>query len=58
MDYILRKDWVSELYSWRSGLAKMRAEDGSLKYNNFTPITNRINSCQKVAALVRDLSKV
>lgn len=51
-------NWVSELYSWRSGLAKMRAEDGSLKYNNFTPITNRINSCQKVAALVRDLSKV
>jgi len=51
-------EWASELYSWRSDLAKKRAEDDSLKYNNFTPITNRINSCQKVAALVKDLSKI
>lgn len=50
--------WVSELYSWRSDLAKMRAEDGSLKYNNFTPITNQINSCQKVTALVKGLNKI
>lgn len=50
--------WVSELYSWRSDLAKMKTEDGSPKYNNFAPITNHINSCQKVAALVKDLSKI
>lgn len=50
--------WVSELYSWRSDLAKMRTEDGSPKYNNFSPITNQINSCQKVVALVKDLSKI
>ena len=50
--------WVSELYSWRSDLARMRAADGSPKYNNFTPITDQINSCQKVVALVKDLAKI
>lgn len=50
--------WVSALYSWRSDLAKMRAEDESPKYNNFVPIANQINSCQKVAALVKELSKI
>lgn len=34
--------WVSALYSWRSNLAKMRAEDESPKYNNFAPITNLV----------------
>lgn len=49
--------WVSALYRWRSDLARMRAEDGSPKYNDFTPITDQINSCQKVVALVKNLAK-
>lgn len=50
--------WVSELYGWRSDLAKMRTESGVPKYNNFAPITNQITSCQKVAELVKNLSKL
>lgn len=50
-------DWMSSLYSWRSELARARNEDGSLKYSNLSPITDQINSCQKVAALVRELGQ-
>jgi len=50
--------WASELYRWRSGLARMRNADGSPKYDNFSPITSQIDSCQKVAVLVKDLSKI
>lgn len=48
-------NWMSSLYDWRSNLARARNEDGSLKYSNFSPITNQINSCQKVAALIKEL---
>jgi len=50
--------WTSELYRWRSGMARMRNADGSPKYDNFTPITSQIDSCQKVAVLVKALSKI
>ncbi len=49
--------WTSELYRWRSDLVRMRNADGSPKYDNFTPITSQIDSCQKVAALVKELSQ-
>lgn len=50
--------WTSELYRWRSDMARMRNADGSPKYDNFTPITSQIDSCQKVAVLVKDLCKI
>lgn len=50
-------NWMSSLYSWRSDLSRARNEDGSPKYSDFSPITNQINSCQKVADLVRELSQ-
>lgn len=49
--------WSSELYNWRSDLARARNDDGTPKFNNFSPITDQINSCQKVTALVRELCK-
>lgn len=48
-------NWMSSLYDWRSNLARARNEDGALKYSNFSPITNQINSCQKVTALIKEL---
>ena len=50
-------NWISSLYDWRSDLARARNEDGSAKYSVLSPITNQINSCQKVAALVKELSQ-
>ena len=50
-------NWMNSLYSWRSDMARTRNEDGSPKYDNFSPITNQINSCQKVTDLVRALWK-
>ena len=50
-------NWMSSLYTWRSDLARARNGDGSPKYSDFSPITNQINSCQKVAALVKELSQ-
>lgn len=47
--------WMNSLYSWRSDLARARNEDGSPKYGGFSPITDQINSCQKVIDLVRGL---
>ena len=48
-------NWMKSLYSWRSDMARARNEDGTPKYSDFSPITNQINSCQKVIDLVRDL---
>ena len=50
-------NWISSLYDWRSELARARNGDGTPKYSDFSPITNQINACQKVAALVRELSR-
>lgn len=50
-------NWMKSLYSWRSDMARARNEDGSAKYDSFSPITNQINSCQKVTDLVRALWK-
>lgn len=50
-------NWMNSLYNWRSDMARARNEDGSPKYDNFSPITNQINSCQKVTDLVRALWK-
>lgn len=50
-------NWMSSLYTWRSDLARARNGDESPKYSDFSPITNQINSCQKVAALVKELSQ-
>lgn len=50
-------NWMKSLYGWRSDMARARNEDGSLKYDNFSPITNQINSCQRVTDLVRALWK-
>ena len=49
--------WIDSLYSWRSDLARIRKEDGTPKYDHFDPLTNKINSCQKVTDLVRALWK-
>ena len=48
-------NWMKSLYSWRSDMARARNEDGTPKYSDFSPITNQINSCQKVIDLVRGL---
>ena len=48
---------MKSLYSWRSDMARARKEDGSPKYSDFSPITDQINSCQKVTDLVRALWK-
>ena len=50
-------NWMKSLYSWRSDMARARKEDGSPKYSDFSPITDQINSCQKVTDLVRALWK-
>ena len=50
-------NWMESLYSWRSDMARAKNEDGTQKFDNFSPITNRINSCQKVADLVKALWK-
>lgn len=50
-------NWMKSLYSWRSDLARARNEDGSPKYGDFSPITDQLNSCQKVMDLVRGLSQ-
>lgn len=50
-------NWMKSLYSWRSDLARARNEDGSPKYGDFSPITDQINSCQKVMDLVKDLCR-
>lgn len=50
-------DWMTSLYSWRSDMARARNGDGTPKYSDFSPITNQINSCQKVTDLVRALWK-
>ena len=50
-------NWMKSLYQWRSDMARARNEDETPKYNNFSPITNQINSCQKVTDLVRALWK-
>lgn len=50
-------NWMSSLYTWRSDLAWARNGDGSPKYSDFSPMTNQINSCQKVADLVKELSQ-
>lgn len=50
-------NWMSSLYAWRSDLARARNGDGSPRYSDFSPITRQINSCQKVAALVKELSQ-
>nr|WP_325211241.1 hypothetical protein [uncultured Oscillibacter sp.] len=51
-------NWMSSLYSWRSDLARARNGDGSPRYSDFSPITNQINSCQKVTDLVRELCQM
>jgi len=50
-------EWISTLYKSRSELARVKAEDGSPKYKDFSPITVQISSCQKVSELVKKLSK-
>lgn len=44
--------WITMLYDWRSGMARTRAEDGSIKFNDFSPINDQIDSCQRVSALI------
>lgn len=51
-------NWMDSLYNWRSDLARARNEDGSAKYSDFSPITSQLNSCQKVADLVKKLSQI
>lgn len=50
--------WMSELEDWRKDLSQQRAADGSLKYSNFSPITDQIDACQKVMNLVQGLSQL
>ena len=50
--------WMSELEDWRKDLSQQRAADGSLKFSNFSPITDQINACQKVMNLVQGLSQL
>jgi len=49
--------WIDLLDVWIDQLEKERAEDGSQKFTDFSPITDQISSCQKVAALVQSLGK-
>lgn len=48
-------DWISSLRSWRDDLATKRNPDGSPKYENFGPIENKLNACQKVEELLKEL---
>ena len=50
--------WASELEDWKQDLSRQRAADGSLKFSNFSPITNQIDACQKVMELVKGLSQL
>lgn len=47
--------WIASLWSWQSDLARMRNGDGSPRYSDFSPITNQLGACRKVAALVKEL---
>ena len=49
--------WMSMLCDWKRDMSGMRASDGSLKFEDFSPIDVQINSCQKVADLVKELVK-
>jgi len=49
--------WMSMLCDWKSDMSGTRASDGSLKFEDFSPIDVQINSCQKVADLVKELVK-
>lgn len=49
--------WMSALYGWRSELARAQNEDGSPKYGDLSPVTDQIDSCQKVMDLVKDLCR-
>lgn len=49
--------WIESLRMWRSDLASQRNEDGTRRYDDFSPISNNIDSCQKVSNLVKMLMK-
>nr|WP_326210598.1 hypothetical protein [uncultured Oscillibacter sp.] len=49
--------WITSLDSWRNSLARMQNEDGSPKYGSLSPLTNKIQACQTVSGLVRELWK-
>lgn len=48
-------DWMAELREWRDHLAAQRNPDGGLKYPDLTPITEQLNSCQRVSGLIKQL---
>lgn len=50
--------WIDMLDAWIDQLAKERDENGSLKYTDFSPITDQISSCQTVSALIQKLGKL
>lgn len=50
--------WRSTLLSWRSELSLMKNPDGSPMYQNFSPITEQANSCEKVIDVVKNLMQV
>lgn len=51
-------EWISTLNGSKDELARARAEDGSAKYHDFSPITDQIRACQKVSELVKKLSRI
>ena len=49
--------WMSMMSGWKDDMAGMRNADGSLKFEDFSPIAMQIDSCQKLSNLVKELSK-
>lgn len=51
-------DWLSSMQEWKSDLSVQRNPDGSAKYKDLSPITDQINSYQKVMDIVKNLMDV
>ena len=47
--------WASMLLDWKNDMSVMRAADGSLMFDDFSPVDLQINSCRKVCDLLKEL---
>lgn len=47
--------WTSMLYDWRSGIARTGMTEDGQRIDDFSPINDQINSCQKVMNLLKEL---
>jgi len=49
--------WAFSLRKWAASLALERNSDGTLKYQDLSPVHDQASACGRVSGLVRDLLK-